>query len=91
MLKVAERSNNVRATAFPEYPGGLQCYVQNICSLLCVHVYFMVSINVGTLLAFLECLNVNGVSSSMQSNYLATLKAKVIIYGLPSVVFDDKK
>ena len=47
-------------------------------------------INVGILLAFLECLNVNGVSSSMQSNYLAALKAKFIIYGLPSVVFDDK-
>ena len=45
----------------------------------------------GTLLAFLECLNVNGVSSSIQTNYLATLKAKSIIYGLPSVVFDDKK
>ena len=57
-------------------------------------VYMCISwsqITVGTLLAFLECLNVNGVSSSMQSNYLAALKAKFIIYGLPSVVCDDKK
>ena len=56
-------------------------------------VYMCISwsqINVGILLAFLECLNVHGVSSSMQRNYLAALKAKFIIYGLPSVVFDDK-
>ena len=57
-------------------------------------VYMCISwsqINVGTLLAFLECLNVNGVSSSMQSNYLAALRANFIIHGLPSVFFDDKK
>ena len=54
-------------------------------------VYMCISwsqINVGTLLAFLECLNVTDVSSN---NYLAALKAKFIIYGHPSVAFDDKK
>ena len=57
-------------------------------------VYMCISwsqINVGTVLAFLECLNVNGVSSSMQSNYLAALRANFIIHGLPCVLFDDKK
>ena len=58
------------------------------------YVYMCISwsqINVGTVLAFLECLNVNGVSSSMQSNYLAALRANFIIHDLSCVFLDDKK
>ena len=54
-------------------------------------VFALSQVNVGILFVFLVCLNVNVVSLSMQSNYLAALKAKFIIYGLPSLAFDDKE
>ena len=51
----------------------------------------MCDVHVGVLLAFLECLNVNNVSVSMVCNYLAAIRAKFIMYGLPNVSLDDRK
>ena len=48
-------------------------------------------VHVGVLLAFLECLNVNNVSVSMVCNFLAAIRAKFIMYGLPTVSLDDKE
>ena len=50
----------------------------------------MSSINVKVLLAFLECLNENGASPNMFSNYVSAIKAKFVIYGLPTKCLQSK-
>ena len=49
----------------------------------------MVDMHVGVLLAFLECLHVNKVSVNMVCNYLLAIRAKYIMYGLPTVSLDN--
>ena len=51
----------------------------------------MCDVQVGVLLAFLECLNVNNVSVSMVCNYLPSIRSKFTTYGLSTVPLDDKK
>ena len=51
----------------------------------------MSSVYVKVVLAFLECLNENGVSSNMLSNYVSAIKAKFVIYGLPTKCLQIKR
>ena len=51
----------------------------------------MCNLNVSHVLAFMECLNANQVSVNMISNYLAAIKAKLVVLGLNILPLDDKK
>ena len=58
----------------------------------CCHMgILMSSVNVKVLLAFLECLNENGVSPNMLSNYVSAIKAKFVIYGLPTKCLESRR
>ena len=58
----------------------------------CCHLdILMSSVNVKVVLAFLEHLNENGVSPNMLSNYMSAIKAKFVIYGLPTKYLESKK
>ena len=58
----------------------------------CCHMgIFMSSVNVKVLLAFLDCLNENGVSPNMLSNYVSAIKAKFVIYGLPTKCLESRR
>ena len=51
----------------------------------------MCNLNVSHILAFMECLNANQVSVNMISNYLAAVKAKLVLLGLNTSPLDDRK
>ena len=58
----------------------------------CCHMgILMSSVNVKVLLAFLECLNENGVSPNTLSNYVSAIKAKFVIYGLPTKCLESRR
>ena len=58
----------------------------------CCHMgILMSSVNVKVLLAFLECLNENGVSPNMLSNYVSAIKAKFVLYGLPTKCLESRR
>ena len=66
-------------------------YVQGVSGFLCVHESCHGRGACRCLVGFLECLHVNKVSVHMLCNYLAAIRAKFIMYGLPTVALDDKK
>ena len=49
------------------------------------------NLNVSHVLAFMECLNANQVSVNMISNYLAAIKAKLVVLGLNILPLDERK
>ena len=58
----------------------------------CCHMGILMSnVNVNVVLAFLECLNVNGVSPNMLSKHVSAIKAKFVIYGLPIKCLESKR
>ena len=57
----------------------------------CCHMGILMSnVNVKVVLAFLECLNENGVSPSMLTNHVSAIKAKFVIYGLSTKCLESK-
>ena len=58
----------------------------------CYHIgILMSSVNVKVVLTFLESLNKNGVCPNMLSNYLSAIKAKFVIYGLPTKCLECRR
>ena len=49
------------------------------------------NLDVSHILAFMECLNANQVSVNMIGNYLAAIKAKLVVLGLNASPLDHRK
>ena len=58
----------------------------------CVYIkYLSAEVDIKVVLSFLECLVINGCSTSMFQNYVSTIKADFVLYDLSFEVFDHPK
>ena len=75
-------------------PSTAKAYATMFRTFVCFCVYLSVDVrnlDVEGILAFMECLHVNQVSASMIANYLAAIRAKLVVLGLNPSPLDHKK
>ena len=75
-------------------PSTAKAYATMFRTFVCFCVYLSVDVrnlDVEGILAFMECLHVNQVSANMIANYLAAIRAKLVVLGLNPSPLDHKK
>ena len=93
-----KRLNNLTTAATARLQGAFRpttakAYSSMFRTFMCFCIFLEVNVcnlNVSHILAFMECLNVNQVSVNMISNYLAAIKANLVVLGLNTVPLDRR-